>query len=68
MKDDLGKTRNYTIPQNNKIKAKSTKSNLGDDLIWPINFCMWVYSNNEYKKEYSSCSIKPFFRALKSTA
>lgn len=53
MKDDLGKTRNYTIPQNNKIKAKSTKSNLGDDLIWPINFCMWVYSNNKYKKEYS---------------
>lgn len=33
MKDDLGKTKSYSIPQNNKIKAKSTKSDFGDYLI-----------------------------------
>lgn len=47
MKDDLGKTQSYSIPQNNKIKAKSTMSDFGDDLIWPINFCMWGYSDSE---------------------
>lgn len=40
MKDDLGKTRSYSVPQNNKIKAKSTQSDIGDDLIRPVNFCM----------------------------
>lgn len=38
MKDDLGETGSYSIPQNNKIKVKSTQNDFGDDLIWPINF------------------------------
>lgn len=36
-----------------KIKAKSTESDLGDYLTRPINFCMWSYSDREYKKGYS---------------
>ena len=47
MKDDLGKTWSYSIPQNNKIKTVSTESDSGDDLIWPINFGMWGYSDYE---------------------
>lgn len=53
MKDDLGKTWSYSIHQNNKIRVKSTKIDFGDDLIWPINFCMWGYSDSEYKKGYT---------------
>jgi len=33
MKNDLGKTGSYSIPQNNKLKVKSTQSDFGDDLI-----------------------------------
>lgn len=33
MKDDLGETGSYSIPQNNKIKVKSTQNDFGDDLI-----------------------------------
>lgn len=54
MKDDLGETWSYSIPQNKKkIKAKSTESDFGDYLTRPINFCMWSYSDREYKKGYS---------------
>lgn len=37
------------FPQNNKIKAKSTKSDFGDDLN-SINFHVWGYSDAEYKE------------------